>query len=590
MPHAGHPVFIPAGVTVTVDESTPALGDLIVVGNLVVADRDLTITADSIMVMGRFTAGTATAPLTADVTIVLTGTEEDPQHGARAFVAMAPGVIEMHGADQDKRSWTQLEGTVSKGATTIQVAETTGWEVGDEIVIAPSGLAPFEDDNVTIAAISGNTITVTPALRYDHYGEIDRIHGTDVDMRAEVGLLSRNITVTSADDAEANLKGGHMMIMDGAEAYVSGVELHRLGQTGIAGRYPFHWHLANDVSGQYIRNSSIHDTFQRAVVVHGTSRALVESVVAYNTFSHAFVWSEHGNEWNNRFVDNLAVRVNDAPGERRFLSFERFNRDGELSLGPSSQAEDRGSGFWGRNPQNELIGNHVAGVEKGNGFFFDTRHLSHSQKQIVKEQRASQIHQDNVTHSIGGIRKSLYNYSPLATGHGVFVSTYPDDPAIDIVGLTAYKNVSAVWAEDDNTSVVGLRSVDNSTGVFAHRATIRDGFIAARSGNDIGGFAPLLSDQDDGGGIHYTGQGRDKIVRVYDTTFVGVSQAAIVVRTVDVEEPSEVSGLTLIDTDGLFARGTDKKPAGGTIVDLDGSMCGSAGQSVRLPSRSELRC
>ena len=42
--------------------------------------------------------------------------------------------------------------------------------------------------------------------------------------------------------------GGHMKAWEGFDAFrISGVELTRMGQQGIKGRYPIHWHLAGEV-------------------------------------------------------------------------------------------------------------------------------------------------------------------------------------------------------------------------------------------------------------------------------------------------------------------------------------------------------
>ncbi|MEP5417894.1 MAG: hypothetical protein ABJP89_14995, partial [Lentilitoribacter sp.] len=44
--------------------------------------------------------------------------------------------IEIHAADVEKESWSQLEITANVGDSTITVQETTGWEIGDKIAIA----------------------------------------------------------------------------------------------------------------------------------------------------------------------------------------------------------------------------------------------------------------------------------------------------------------------------------------------------------------------------------------------------------------------------------------------------------------------
>ncbi len=75
-------------------------------------------------------------------------------------------------------------------------------------------------------------------------------------------------------------------------------------------RYPIHWHLIGDAQGQYIKNASIHDTYNRCVTVHGTNFLHVENNVTYNTVGHCF-FLEDGAEHGNRSsaVHNLAIQV-----------------------------------------------------------------------------------------------------------------------------------------------------------------------------------------------------------------------------------------------------------------------------------------
>jgi hypothetical protein len=43
---------------------------------------------------------------------------------------------------------------------------------------------------------------------------------------------------------------------------IEGVEVIKMGQAGLLGRYPIHYHMAEDCSADYVRDNSIHDTFQ----------------------------------------------------------------------------------------------------------------------------------------------------------------------------------------------------------------------------------------------------------------------------------------------------------------------------------------
>ena len=43
------------------------------------------------------------------------------------------GVLDIHG--RNKKSWTDLDTTVNKGATSLTLVEEVDWEVGDHIMI-----------------------------------------------------------------------------------------------------------------------------------------------------------------------------------------------------------------------------------------------------------------------------------------------------------------------------------------------------------------------------------------------------------------------------------------------------------------------
>jgi hypothetical protein len=69
-----------------------------------------------------------------------------------------------------------------------------------------------------------------------------------------------------------------------------------MGQKAIMGRYPIHWHLVTDqAQGQYVRNSSIHHSFNRAVTIHGTDYITVEDNFCYDHIGHG-IFLENGAE------------------------------------------------------------------------------------------------------------------------------------------------------------------------------------------------------------------------------------------------------------------------------------------------------
>ena len=122
--------------------------------------------------------------------------------------------------------------------------------------------------------------------------------------------------------------------------YVSGVELSRMGQNMHLARYPIHWHIVGEGQGQYIENSSIHDTYSRCVTVHGTNNVRVENNVTFNTVGHCF-FLEDAVETGNQFVHNLGD-PDQVPSRRQAVRADqpRPGRIGDRSDAAGQSAKD----------------------------------------------------------------------------------------------------------------------------------------------------------------------------------------------------------------------------------------------------------
>jgi hypothetical protein len=92
-------------------------------------------------------------------------------------------------------------------------------------------------------------------------------------MRAEVGLLTRNLIFQGDPTSEANQYGAHIMLHSPGDetsiGRIENVEFFNVGQAFKLGRYPIHFHMIGTVHKSYIRNNAIHQTYNRAVTIHG---------------------------------------------------------------------------------------------------------------------------------------------------------------------------------------------------------------------------------------------------------------------------------------------------------------------------------
>jgi cell migration-inducing and hyaluronan-binding protein len=396
VPIAGDKVTIGRDKDVILDVSPPALGGVSIDGKLTFSnDADLELTTEWIMLHGELAIGSEASPHTRNATITLTNKvpNEDVMAGmGDRGIMISGGTLNLHG--DRTHTWTRLSNTAKAGSTSIEVLDASGWRVGDEVVLASTDFDPRQAERRTIAAISGNKITLDKKLEYMHFGKIT----FGVDERGEVGLLTRNIKIQASADAEQTYLGGHIMAMPSSHMYVEGVELNRMGQHMTLARYPIHWHLVGDAQGQYIRNASIHDTFNRCVTVHGTNFLRVENNVTYNIVGHCF-FLEDGIEHGNEYVHNLAIQIKCHPtkpcvpyntaangevsGNRQAIRQASFS--GKDTLLPSDNTV---AAYWITNPDNSFIDNVSAGSDE-TGFWFSLP--MHPQGQFLGTEIAKNI-------------------------------------------------------------------------------------------------------------------------------------------------------------------------------------------------------
>ncbi|MEL7497651.1 MAG: G8 domain-containing protein [Planctomycetota bacterium] len=437
-------------------------GDLVVPeepGNPFEADKSLRTRWVHVNSGGEFIVGTETDRFDQGTfTLTLTGTDKYADHVIETDIdGDTPGTITVKANDgflmtastgriqffgEDKVGFTKLAETAPAEATSIVVANTiernftqgamdgdefvtspeddgvVQWEMGDKIVIASSSYDYAEEEVrvITDVADLGNgktRLSFVEPLEFRHYGVKEVYGGThaegttpasqtyEIDMRAEVALLSRNIKIEGLEeqdtdvafgdranaeyvnriranglsDAEAaaapeqqvnNGVGGHLMFMkNSGQIIVDGVQLDRLGQASQKGRYPIHWHLGEDRSGDLLRNTSITNSNNRGVTIHGTSNLTIEGVVLHDIHGHGFFF-EDAVETGNQLVGNLALGIHTVGGnDSNFASpgtKDPFVVDTHDSVLETGSRFSSSAAFWITNPSNTFVGNIAAGA------------------------------------------------------------------------------------------------------------------------------------------------------------------------------------------------------------------------------------
>jgi hypothetical protein len=485
VPRAGDAVTIARGRDIVLDVAPPALRSLTINGRLSFSDdRDIELKSEWIYLAGgALDIGSEARPHKHNATITLTDSvpNEDINTMGDRGIMMMGGTLSLHG---DRRnSWSKLARTAKAGSVRIAVLNAAGWRKGDRIVLASTDFDPHQAEERTIAAVSGNALTLDKPLRYMHFGAIT--YG--VDERGEVGLLTRNIKIQASDDAERSYFGGHIMAMAGSRMYVSGVELNRMGQNMHLARYPIHWHIGGEGQGQYVENSSIHNTYSRCVTVHGTNNVRVENNVTFNTVGHCF-FLEDAVEMGNKFIRNLGILTKCHPDGKpcvptnlapfKAAGGKNFDTAGQSARDILIPSDNTVSTFWITNPDNIYRDNVAAGSEATGFWYAFPEHPTGAfldkagSKAIWPRRTALREFRGNTAHSNFDGFMSDRGPTPdgrFTTGGHIALADPTDakSPQIETVieDFTSYKNRNGgLWARGEVDLFRNLKLADNAIG------------------------------------------------------------------------------------------------------------------------------
>lgn len=344
--------------------------------------------------------------------ILLTEGYTAPITNNNGFLMVATGGrLEWFG--QEKLSFTKLAATAAAGSDVIYVEQQIDrnfdgainaldgkidWRVGDEIVIASSSEDYSEEEVRTITALTDlgsgfSQLALDSPLNHRHYGQKETYSNAsrtyELDLRAEVAVLNRTIKIQGeahhdtdnffGDRERYNAGigdgfGGHTMIMASAgQIVIDNVQFDGMGQTSRLGRYPIHWHIAGDRTGDVLRGASITNSNNRGVTVHATHNLLIQDVVLHDIQGHGF-FMENGVETGNRFISNIAFGIHKVGRSEQVGNFapdlnDPFIVDTHDHVGQNANRFLSSSAYWVTNPDNVWIGNISAGSE-GTGFWF----------------------------------------------------------------------------------------------------------------------------------------------------------------------------------------------------------------------------
>ena len=504
-PQEGEAVHIPKGLHLLFDiDDCPLLSFVNIEGSLIFApdadpNHQRNFQAHYILVKGGYMeVGTEEYRYTSKLTITMYSTKFDPNLPifGNKVIGVNFGTLEMHGVERPV-TWTDLWETAEIGATSITLNTVQGdpldWAVGEEIVIASTDFAGRNAEQRTITSITNTdtnpVITFDEPLEFKHYAGVQYYGDDFIEMRAEVGLLTRNVKYQGDPDHSPDNQYGAVIIChspgdESTVCRIDSIELTLVGQAFILGSYPIHFHMIGTVHSSYVRSNAIHHTFNRAVTIHGIHYLRVQNNVAYHTMGHT-IFIEDAAETKNLIEGNLIVDV------RR--SWSLLNTD----QSPAS--------IWITNPNNIIRNNHAAGSDRYS-YWYDTQVTAIGPSfdpNICPEHERLGEFRDNVAHSNGryGLR-IFHNHIPREHPCEPFIYSgnpddpYPDNPPIiaKYYNLVSYKNrrAGAIAERIGAVQWIGFKTADNGeSGMEISRtdditfgfAEINDGLVIGRTEN-----------------------------------------------------------------------------------------------------------
>jgi len=504
------------------------LGSITITGTLFIQDVNLELRTGSIKVAsgGYLIAGGSDCPIKNKVIFTFYGSSADKdsnkigtdsdgtKFGTKGLVVANGGSIVLYG-DVNGPSWTRIANTVTKGSTSITLKESVQWKKDDFIIITSTDFSdvldsnkvdrtlyaqsigfPFPDQNEKRRIVSvsqdGKTIGLDSELKFTHYGKDYQY--------SEVGLLTRNIVLRSEENSDSdsdNGFGGHVLMRKGKRLELQGIEVTRMGQRGVLARYPIHFHNMSAVYSDlkpFIKHSSLHDNFQRCLVIHESHGVTVSHNVAYNTSGHCY-FLEDGMEHANIFDSNLGVLSKPIAGRNALLA-----------------SDDRASVFWITNPNNTWTGNAAVGGHHGfwfamperprnlaksnwgasNPYAYPRRHpLGRFSDNVAHSNRENGVHIDDMENGKDDGSTSLADFTPMK---GPYTEAWPYGQGqleAHFTGILAYKNRdSGIWGK---TSLRFSRCIlqDNRRGFMVNGKTILHDSIITGETENVGNPVPI---------------------------------------------------------------------------------------------------
>lgn len=345
------PPAIPSGCTQVLSGNVTVSRLDIRAGDTVCFDPNVTTTLQSsgnIVVRGTLRMRPASAAVVHAIRFInidesrFVGGGMDPVDTDVGLWVMSGGLLDAVGTA--KTPWTRLIGSASAGQSCIDVANASGWQVGDELIVAATTPPSSASDDTfwrnfdrrIISTISGNRACLSSGLTYNH----PTTSSFNQTFTAEVLNLTRNIKIGGTTTGRS-----HVFVRSDRPQTIRFVEISHTGprqvnpndsrlMDPVLGRYGLHFHMMGDASrGSLAEGVVVRDSGGHAFVAHGSHGITFSQTVSHDTIDTAYWWDPGGTPHMSHDVQYLDTVASYARIFERFPGDIRATRTAGYSFG-----------------------------------------------------------------------------------------------------------------------------------------------------------------------------------------------------------------------------------------------------------------
>ena len=359
-----------------------------------------------------------------------------------------------------------------------------------------------------------------------------------------------------------------------AQAHLEYVEVTHAGQAFRIGRYAVHFHLNGDMSNSYVKGCAVHESFNRAINLHGAHNMDIRWNVVYNIMGGA-IFLEDGIETGNTFDSNLAIFVRTSSS---LLNFD---------ITPAA--------FWITNPANFYRNNCAAG---GTHFGFWYQLNEHPggpslDESICLRRIPLGEFSDNTAHSNGWYGLWVYEeFLPQFNGncHASAANVVPaeferlvswnNDKGAEFAGAGSLRFVECVFVQNNRAGVEIMKTMNVPKRSEKFCGVINSVIVGHTNSLALQQAAHEVTDR---GFVIPFGHGRIQNTKFINFDAEGTSALFWTSITGLCTDhcggwPFEATGLSFSN---VLHLGMYRWPFEGILEDLDGTVCGS-GESVKI--------